>query len=464
MGTKLTKTRWRLTGSYLVSILIIVFIVLIVNTLILVFLLINQHTNNVGEEEQNSAERFTRHFSHYLALDDGEPILSQEGQEALQNYGAWFQLLDENGVVVDSFLAPDTASSKYTPMDLVHKYKYMDDEFNTYFIGAFESFSYIVGIPYSDDHRYVFTVNSETVVSFLSEALLTIILIDTAIACGIGLLFSAKLTKPIQAIIERISQLKNRNFKQQHFKKPGIYHSVFSNLNDVSDTLKKHEAEQHKLEKLRNEWISNVSHDLKTPLASIYGYGELLKGDDVSREERIDYAEVIERQSSYIQQLIEDFNLTMRLRSQQMPLQLKETRMEPFVRELVIDVLNEPAYKEASITFTGKAPQLTRQVDQHLLKRGLLNFLYNALIHNKEGVSVHVTVTSTFIFIEDNGEGIQGDVHQIFDRYYRGSNTTNINGTGLGMAIARDIMEAHGATVELTSQIGKGTSIKISFD
>ncbi|WP_241742220.1 sensor histidine kinase [Shouchella lehensis] len=154
----------------------------------------------------------------------------------------------------------------------------------------------------------------------------------------------------------------------------------------------------------------------------------------------------------------------MRLRSQQMPLQLKETRMEPFVRELVIDVLNEPAYKEASITFTGKAPQLTRQVDQHLLKRGLLNFLYNALIHNKEGVSVHVTVTSTFIFIEDNGEGIQGDVHQIFDRYYRSSNTTNINGTGLGMAIARDIMEAHGATVELTSQIGKGTSIKISFD
>ncbi len=190
----------------------------------------NQHLSNTGEEEQNSAEVFTRSFSQYLALDDGEPSLSQEGQDALQNYGAWFQLLDENGGVVDSYLAPSTASSNYTPMDLVHKYKYMDDEFNTYFVGAYESFSYIVGVPYSDDRRYVFTLNPETVLSFLSEALLAIILIDTIIACSIGLLFSAKLTKPIQAIIERISQLKNRNFKQQHLKKPGIYHSVFFKL------------------------------------------------------------------------------------------------------------------------------------------------------------------------------------------------------------------------------------------
>ncbi|GAF11690.1 sensor histidine kinase [Bacillus sp. JCM 19046] len=448
-----------MTGSYLFSILSIVFIVLIVNTMLLVFFLLTQQ----DERSSNSAETFTRGFSQYLSVNDGEPELAQAGVDALEEFGAWFQLLNENGEVITSSLAPSHASSNYTPMDLVHKYKYMDDEFNTYFVGAYEGYSYIVGIPYSDDHRYVFNINTNTVASFLSGSLLTILLVDLVIAGGIGLLFSNKLTKPIHALIERISQLKNRDFHRRDFKKQGIYQSVFSNLNEVSDTLQKHEAEQHKLEQMRNEWISNVSHDLKTPLSSIYGYGELLKAGDVSEKERLEYAEVIERQSTYIRNLIDDFNLTMRLRSQQVPLQLENTRMETFVREIVIDVLNEPAFKDATITFTSHAHDVTKQIDQHLFKRALLNFLYNALIHNDQDVSVTVTVTPKFILIEDDGEGIQGDVDLVFDRYYRGSNTSAVNGTGLGMAIARDIIEAHGALLELSSTQESGTAIKIIF-
>lgn len=181
------------------------------------------------------------------------------------------QVLDDNGQVISSYLAPDTVSNNYSPIEIVHKYKYMDDEFNTYFLGEYEGFSYIVGIPYLEEQRrVVFMVDSASILSFVSRSLLAITIVDLLIAAVIGLLFSSILTKPVNTMIERISQLKHRNFKVLNPKKPGIYQSVFSNLNDVSETLMKHEEERLKLEKMRNEWINNVSHDLKTPLASIH--------------------------------------------------------------------------------------------------------------------------------------------------------------------------------------------------
>lgn len=455
--------KWKLTGRYLFSILSIVLVVIIVNTLILVGMLLYHHSSGMEDVTSDSAEAFTRGFSQYMVLENDEPVISQQGRQALEDYGAWIQVLDENGQVVSSYLAPDTTSDNYTPMEIVHKYKYMDDEFNTYFLGEFEGFSYIVGITYSDEQRYVFTVDVSTILSYASAGLLAIISVDLLIAAGVGLLFSTILTKPINTMVERISQLKQRNFNTLHPKRPGIFQSVFSNLNEVSGTLKKHEEERLKLEKMRDEWISNVSHDLKTPLASVQGYAELLRDGEVDENERLKYAEVIERQSIYMKDLLDDLNLTMRLRNQDMPLQLQETRIEAFVREVVIHLLNDPQFKDRDISFSSKAPELKLSIDQHLMKRAILNFIYNALIHNENNVAVSITITQDFISIEDNGKGILGDLEQVFDRYYRGTNTKNSKGTGLGMAIARDIIEAHGAAVELASQVGKGTIVKIRY-
>ncbi len=465
MGNRWDKMKWKLTGRYLLSILSIVFIVVFVNTFILIGILIYQQTRGIEEVASDSGESFTRGFSQYMMLENGEPAISQEGKKALEEYGAWMQVLDDNGQVISSYLAPDTVSNNYSPIEIVHKYKYMDDEFNTYFLGEYEGFSYIVGIPYLEEQRrVVFMVDSASILSFVSRSLLAITIVDLLIAAVIGLLFSSILTKPVNTMIERISQLKHRNFKVLNPKKPGIYQSVFSNLNDVSETLMKHEEERLKLEKMRNEWINNVSHDLKNA-ASIYPrYAELLRGGEVPLHERLEYAEVIERQSTYMKNLLDDFNLTMRLRNHEMPLQLKETSIEAFVREMVIDLLNDPQFSDHEISFISEAPDLKISIDQHLMKRALLNFVYNALIHNDDNVAVSVIITYDSISIEDNGKGIAPEeLEQIFDRYYRGTNTTNIRGTGLGMAIARDIIEAHGGTVELASQVGKGTTVKVWY-
>ncbi len=449
----------------MISVLSIVFTVIILNAFILIGVLVYQQAQGIDKVTENSGEAFTRGFYKYISLKDGEPVVSKEGIEALQTFGGWIQILDQNGQVQSSYLAPKNLSKHYSPMEIIHKYKYMDDEFNTYFIGEFESYSYLIGVPDSKEERVVFMMDPKTVFSFATKSLSAIAIVDLFIAMLVALLFSTVLTKPVSAIIDRISQLKKRNFTVHETKKPGIYKPVFSNLNDVSQTLQAHEEERIKLEKMRDEWISNVSHDLKTPLASIQGYAELLRDQDVSQLERLEYSEVIERQSIYMKDLLDDFNLTMRLRNQEMPLNLQETRMESFVREIVIDLLNDPQFGQYDISFISDSPNLKWKIDRHLMKRAILNFVYNALIHNDENIAVTIRINADSLTIEDNGKGIPAaDLDQVFERYYRGTNTGNIRGTGLGMAISRDIIEAHGGKIRLTSKIDMGTTVEIRLN
>lgn len=102
---------------------------------------------------------------------------------------------------------------------------------------------------------------------------------------------------------------------------------------------------------MREEWISNVSHDMKTPLASIRGYAELLNDSPLTPSEQAEYTKIIERQALHMQELLDDLNLTMRLRHQQLPLTFNKVNLVPFVREIVIDTLNSPQFELANIDF-----------------------------------------------------------------------------------------------------------------
>nr|WP_300997439.1 HAMP domain-containing sensor histidine kinase [Exiguobacterium sp.] len=451
-----------MTGRYLLSVLLIVTAIVILNIAILVGLLVNERTG-LDDVESNSGETFTRTFNQYMTLEDGAPVVSEAGLEALERNSAWLQVLDTSGNVVTDAFAPETAPDAYTPLELIHIYKYKDDDLTLYFVGGFESYSYLVAFPEATEGRLVTMIDPESLIAYLSKAGLILLIVDLIVAALIGLAFSSRLTRPVYRLTERIAQLKARDFSTVEPKRPGIYRPVFANLNDVSQTLTTYEREREQLDVRRKEWMSNVSHDLLTPLASIQGYAELLDDTDVDETERRQYASVIERQARYMKELLDDFNLTMRLQHGDFPLDKVATNLEPFVRELVIDVLNDPRFSHRSIAFSSD-DAATRHIDAHFMKRALLNFLYNALLHNDDAVNVTVRVDGDTVTISDDGRGIDAaDLPYIFERYYRGTNTDDSLGSGLGMAISRDIIEAHGGAVSVTSSPGHGTSIHITL-
>lgn len=456
--------KWRLTARFLLSILSIVIIVIFVNTAILFGLILYQQFNKFNDATADTEEIFVREFQQYIDMSNGLPSVSKEGLQQLHQRNAWIQLLDVNGQVTDAYFEPQEALSHYAPIDLIQVYKYKEfDGDTTVYVGSKDNINYLIGIKGSGVSRYVVHLSGASTLQLIGKYGLLIIIADLLVATLVGWLFGRTLTKPLYAMIERIQHLKNH--KHLPIKVPkGLYRPVFENLSEVSSELAAHEQERKRLEMMREEWISNVSHDMKTPLASIRGYAELLNDRNLSPSDRTEYAQIIEKQSLHMQELLDDLNLTMRLRHQQLPLTLTEVNMVQFMREIVIDTLNTPPYEQANIDFDATAEVILHSIDEHFMRRAVVNFLYNALLHNPPDVDVHVTVDTNTITIADNGRGISAeDLAHIFERYYRGTNTEQIQGTGLGTAIARDIIEAHGGTVSIISEEQKGTTVTIQL-
>lgn len=454
--------KWRLTARFLLSVLSIVIIVIFVNTAILISFFIFQKTNKYDHTTSYTEENFVREFQQYIDINNETPAVNKDGLQQLHQRNAWIQVLDHNGQVVEAHFAPEQAPSHYAPIDLIQVYKYKEfDVDTTVYVGSKESFSYLIGIEGSDVSRYVTHFSGSSVLQFIGKFGLLIVIADLLVATLVGWLFGRTLTKPLHAMIERIRHLKNREHVTS--KMPGgVYKPVFENLNEVSRELAAHEQERTRLEMMREEWISNVSHDMKTPLASIRGYAELLNDGKLTPSEQTEYAQIIEKQSLHMQDLLDDLNLTMRLRHQQLPLSLTEVNMVQFIREIVIDTLNTPQYEQANIEFNATKDVIKHPIDEHFMRRAVMNFLHNALLHNPSDVSVNVLVDDHSITISDNGNGISAnDLEHIFERYYRGTNTEQTHGTGLGTAIARDIIEAHGGTVTMTSEEQQGTTVSI---
>lgn len=220
---------------------------------------------------------------------------------------------------------------------------------------------------------------------------------------------------------------------------------------------------------MRADWIANISHDIKTPLSSIKGYAEFLEQDyDFSSEDIKSFAGIINNKSDYIKELVEELNLSMKLKNNESILKKEKVNIVSLVKNSVIDILNDSKYSKVDIKFECSEDKIFIDIDKVLMQRVLNNLIYNALVHNDKNISIVVSVykkDKIYISISDNGKGIsEKDLENVFDRYYRGTNTGEAHkGSGLGMSIAKEIVNAHNGDITINSILGKGTDINITL-
>lgn len=300
----------------------------------------------------------------------------------------------------------------------------------------------------------------------LIEVAIAIPILDLIVAIYFGVKFSKKVTEPMKEVIKGVENLEDGKYDIL-YKEDGIYKDVKVKLNNLANKLKQNEVERKKIEVMRNEWISNITHDIKTPLSSIKGYAELLESySDFTDDEIKQYGFVINQKSEYIKELVDDLNLTVYLKDDKRILNMQKANLVTEIKNSIISILNDSIYSEREITFQSNKDVIEESFDIKLLKRLINNIIYNALIHNDENVKIDVEVLKaekTHIIIKDNGKGIsEEDLENIFNKYYRGTNTSYVHkGSGLGMAIVYNIVKAHGWDITIESKLGEGTRIEI---
>lgn len=172
--------KWKLTARFLLSVLSIVFIVIIINSIIFIGFFMLQQLHNY-EVSSYSEEQFVRDFQQYI--DSDATTINQEGLQELHQRNAWIQLLDKNGQVLEDYFAPDDALTHYAPIDIIQVYKYKEfDAETTVYVGTKDELSYLIGIKGSGISRLIMHISGSSTLQFISKFGLLIIIVDLLIA------------------------------------------------------------------------------------------------------------------------------------------------------------------------------------------------------------------------------------------------------------------------------------------
>lgn len=421
-----------------------------------------------NREGMDDPESLVLAFQKEVKVENGSVSITNKGEEFLQEHGAWLQVLNHNSDEIFQMYKPKNTPNHYTPSDLILRYKYDVGDYTT-FVGKLDKNtqvdSYIVAFPSNQALRKSVYLNFNNLSSFYPYGILMLVGVTVVCILLFAYIVARYMSKPVVMIIEHINKLKQGQYKQVQEEK-GIYAEVYTNLNQLSHQLEDISVQRKRLDTMRAEWIVNISHDLKTPLSSIKGYSEVIGNRDykITAQEMYQYAEVIQNQSIYIEKLIDDLKLTYQLKNALLPIHKTTVDIVNLTREIIIEFMNMPHYENRLIEFECPQEELVIQADQGLIQRTIVNLVNNALIHTDVKTLIQVRIKQIFgyaiVTIEDNGKGIhKSDLPHIFDRYFRGTNTDPKSGSGLGMAIVKEIIVAHGGEIVVESNKGNGTKI-----
>ncbi|HJS70669.1 MAG TPA: ATP-binding protein, partial [Gaiellaceae bacterium] len=224
------------------------------------------------------------------------------------------------------------------------------------------------------------------------------------------------------------------------------------------------------VERLKDEFLASVSHELRTPLTSIVGYAEALNEGDFGElgVEQSEFVSVIERNANRLTRLVDDLLLTARIESHTLELNYEEVDVAALVADCAQSVT--PYAEGRGVQLVLETEPLILRADTLRLSQLLNNLLSNGVKFTPDGGTVTVRTGSEdgagVLEVEDTGMGIPADEQgKLFERFFRSSlaHRRSIEGTGLGLVIAKAIAERHGGRIVFESQVGEGTTFRVEL-
>lgn len=271
------------------------------------------------------------------------------------------------------------------------------------------------------------------------------------------LIASRFIVKPIRKLSEATEKIAKGDFNIYIEKKR---EDEIGQLIDNFNTMTK---ELGGMEMLRNDFVSNISHEFKTPLTSIEGYTKLLR-DCESNEERNEYIEIITGETKRLSALSSGILLLNRIENENITLVRNPFRLDEQIRQVIL--FHENKWSSKGIDLQPDMDEIVYEGNEQLLYQVWLNLLDNAVKFSKPGGAINISLRKAdgkIVFsITDYGKGMTEDIKKrMFEKFYTGDRSRTTEGNGLGLSIVKRILDMHGGQIDVISKLEEFTSIKV---
>ena len=274
----------------------------------------------------------------------------------------------------------------------------------------------------------------------------------------IGVLMRPKREAMIWTIIEPIQKIAKGDFSvkiRNEEKYNGEIGVLVKSINDMTDEL-------NAMEKMRQEFVSNVSHEIQSPLTSIKGFARALQDNNLSEEKREHYLTIIETETTRLSKLSQNLLKLTLLESEEYTPERVTYRLDQQLKQIVLN--SEPLWAEKEIELDLDLEKVHITADQESMSQVWINLIHNSIKFTPSSGTISIKLkeyeTLVEVRIRDAGIGISEEQKQhIFERFYKADSSRNraYGGSGLGLAIVKKVLDLHQGEIKVESEEGKGT-------
>ncbi|PFO18147.1 two-component sensor histidine kinase [Priestia megaterium] len=399
-------------------------------------------------------------------------------KKALKEKDASLQILNEKGDILAS-IRMSKEKTRYDTLEIISR-KIEQDKYDSTATVFHDPKKKISWVFYTPNNYHSITDESIIRKAWMVSIIVAVSVLIATIAFSIWNAF--RYGGPLLLFTSWLGRMGSGNYsevltekeRKRVFRKNGkvrlqyrLYSEVIKAFYEMAEQLSLAEKERKQLETTREEWMTGISHDLRTPLSTIQGYGHMLESGHYNwnEEELKEIGQTLRDKSEYMVELVEDFSLAFKLQNNVVVLETKKVDVHQLLQHIVLKFVNDRTIENVHFSYVPAHLQPFIQADPRWFERMLDNLIFNAIKHNPKNTTITISTAiksdCVLITIQDDGIGMDEETQKnLFDRYYRGTNTTEkTEGAGLGMSIAKAICELHKGHIEVSSTLHEGTAI-----
>lgn len=305
-------------------------------------------------------------------------------------------------------------------------------------------------ISMEDMYKQLFVLSMIFILCFA----LIIILITSS-----GMYFVSTIVNPVQKINKTTGEIAKGNFNA---RVQNYYYD--DEIGELCDSINNMALQLSEIDKMKNEFISTVSHEIRTPLTAIKGWGETIRNTTQGNELTEKGIDIILEETTRLSSMVEELLDFSRIQSDSIRLIIDDVNLSAILEQIYLIYKQKAENENKSIVLDIPEKEIVLRADTDRIRQVFINILDNAVKYTPSGGEIKITVerNKKYAKIEfiDNGCGIsQKDILHVKEKFYKANNT--VRGTGIGLAVADEIIRKHGGELNIKSELNKGTLVEV---